>query len=46
MSALKKVNLSELKDLDVSILKRHIMMGETNVGEAIRSFTTYVMQKP
>jgi Uma2 family endonuclease len=43
---IEKSELEELKDLDVSILKMHIMMGETNVGEAIRSFTTYVMQKP
>jgi Uma2 family endonuclease len=42
---IEKSELEELKDLDVSILKQHIMMGETNVGEAIRSFTTYVMQK-
>ena len=42
---IEKSELEELKDLDVSILKRHIMMGETNVGEAIRSFTAYAMQK-
>ena len=41
---IEKSELEVLKALDVSILNRHIMMGETNVGEAIRSFTAYIFE--
>ncbi len=38
---IEQSELEGLKTLDLNILKRHIMMAETNVGEAVRSFTSY-----
>jgi Uma2 family endonuclease len=37
--------LEGLKNLDINVLKRHIMMGETNVGEAVLSFISYASIK-
>jgi Uma2 family endonuclease len=36
--------LSGLTKLDIDILKRHILMAETDLGEAIRSFNTCLSQ--
>jgi Uma2 family endonuclease len=38
---IKQSELDGLKDLDLAVLKRHIMMAETDLGEAVRSFTDY-----
>ncbi len=38
--------LEGLKDLDLAALKQHIMMAETDLGEAVRSFTDYALQRP
>jgi Uma2 family endonuclease len=38
--------LDGLKDLDLAALKQHIMMAETDLGEAVRSFTNYALQRP
>jgi Uma2 family endonuclease len=43
--SIEQSELEGLKTLDLSILKRHIMMAETNQGEAILSFTTYASTK-
>ena len=37
--------LEGLKDLDLAVLKQHIMMAETDLGEAVRSFTNYALQE-
>jgi Uma2 family endonuclease len=42
---IEQSELEGLKTLDLTILKRHIMMAETNQGEAILSFTTYASTK-
>jgi Uma2 family endonuclease len=36
--------LDGLKNLDLAVLKRHVMMAETDLGEAVRSYTQYVLQ--
>jgi Uma2 family endonuclease len=36
--------LTELANLDIDALKRHILMAETDLGEAIRSFNLYLAQ--
>jgi Uma2 family endonuclease len=36
--------LDGLQDLDLAALKQHIMMAETDLGEAVRSFTNYALQ--
>lgn len=38
---IEQSELEGLKTLDLDVLKRHIMMAETNQGEAILSFTSY-----
>jgi Uma2 family endonuclease len=42
---IEQSELEGLRTLDLSILKRHIMMAETNQGEAILSFTNYAAIK-
>ncbi len=37
--------LDGLKDLDLVVLKQHLMMAETDLGEAVRSFTNYALGK-
>jgi Uma2 family endonuclease len=34
--------LEGLKDLDLAIFKQHIQLGETNTGQAVRSFLAYL----
>lgn len=41
---IEQSELEGLKDLDLAALKQHIMMAETDLGEAVRSFTTYALQ--
>jgi Uma2 family endonuclease len=36
--------LPGLEALDLAVLKRHILMGETDTGEAVRAFNTYLAQ--
>lgn len=38
---IQQSELKALKNLDLKIFTQHIMMAETNVGEAVCSFTTY-----
>jgi Uma2 family endonuclease len=42
---IEQSHLEGLKNLDLTVFKRHILMAETDIGEAVRSFTTYVLQK-
>jgi Uma2 family endonuclease len=42
---IQQSELAGLKDLDLAVLKRHVMMAETNLGEAVRSFTQHVLQE-
>ncbi len=37
--------LDGLKNLDLEVFKRHIMIAETDMAEAVRSFTQYVLQR-
>jgi Uma2 family endonuclease len=41
---IEQSQLEGLKNLDLAVFKRHIMMAETDIGEAVRSFTTYTLQ--
>jgi Uma2 family endonuclease len=41
---IEQSRLEGLNNLDLDVFKRHIMMVETDIGEAVRSFTTYVLQ--
>ncbi len=41
---IEQSQLEGLKNLDLAVFKRHIMMAETDLGEAVRSFTTYILQ--
>ena len=34
--------LEGLEDLDLEVLRRHVLMAETNLGEAVRSFIQYL----
>jgi Uma2 family endonuclease len=43
---IEQSELDGLKDLDLAVLKQHIMMAETDLGEAVRSFTNYALQSP
>jgi Uma2 family endonuclease len=42
---IEQSELEGLKDLDLAALKQHIMMAETDLGEAVRSFTNYALQE-
>lgn len=39
--SIEQSELEGLKDLDLAVFKRHVMMAETDLGEAVRSFTNY-----
>jgi Uma2 family endonuclease len=39
--SIEQSELEGLKDLDLAVFKRHVMMAETDLGEAVRSFTDY-----
>jgi Uma2 family endonuclease len=41
---IEQSELEGLKDLDLATLKQHVMMAETDLGEAVRSFTNYALQ--
>jgi Uma2 family endonuclease len=43
--AIEQSELDGLKELDLGVLKKHIMMAETDMGKAVRSFTQYVLQE-
>ena len=36
--SIDRSELEELQDLDLAIFKRHLMMAETDLGSAVRSF--------
>jgi Uma2 family endonuclease len=40
--AIDRSELEALQDLDLEMFKRHVMMAETDLGEAVRSFTKYM----
>jgi Uma2 family endonuclease len=40
--AISRSELAGLNDLDLEVLKRHILIGETDTGEAVRSFIAYL----
>lgn len=42
--SIDRSELEELQDLDLAIFKRHIMMAETDLGSAVRSFNAYLFQ--
>jgi Uma2 family endonuclease len=43
--AIEQSELEGLKDLDLVVFKRYVLMAETDLGEAVRSFTSYVLQE-
>jgi Uma2 family endonuclease len=43
--AIERSELAGLQDLDLEVFKRHVMMAETDLGEAVRSFTSYVQER-
>jgi Uma2 family endonuclease len=43
--AIEQSELAGLKDLDLEVFKRHVLMAETDLGEAVRSFTSYVQER-
>jgi Uma2 family endonuclease len=42
---IERSELDGLKDLDLEMFKRHVLMAETDLGEAVRSFMSYVQEQ-
>jgi Uma2 family endonuclease len=42
---IERSELAGLQDLDLAVFKRYVLMAETDLGEAVRSFTSYVLQE-
>jgi Uma2 family endonuclease len=42
---IQQSELDGLRNLDLAILKRHLLIGETDTGEAVRSFSAYLQQQ-
>jgi hypothetical protein len=45
-TAIAQSELEGLKHLDIDILKHHILIAETDLGAAVRSFSAYIQQLP
>ncbi len=41
---IQQSELDGLRNLDLDVLKRHMLMAETDLGEAVRSFNTYIFE--
>lgn len=43
--SIEQSELAGLRDLDLAVFQSHVMMAETDLGAAVRSFTSYVLQE-